>query len=145
MDTNSPFFFFERASPGWLRWGTESERYITRSDVERIVAANPGCELTDPVVADFLARARSGLLKARRGRPQAYPALRRLLWLAHEDVSKRRLEIRAERRKPGYQRQRTDLSPVEAAAKEFARFYGFNDYRQLLNAISKWRKESQLL
>lgn len=135
---------FNPDHPGWLHHRVSRRQYISRSDVARIINANPGCEREDPLVRDLLVRAQADHLKRRRGRPEAeLKVMHMALFLADEWISERRVEIWTERR-AGKARLRTDPPPVLKAADEYARGFGCGTGGELLNRISKQRRQGLL-
>ena len=135
---------FNPDHPGWLHYRVRRGQYISHGDVARIIKANPACEREDHLVRDLLSRAQTGQLKRRRGRPEAdFRVMHMALFLADEWIRERRDEIWTERR-AGKARLRTDLPPVHQAANGYARCFGCGTGGELLNRISRQRRQGLL-
>ena len=138
MNPESPFYWFDERSPGWLVTRERLQGLPVRpADVNRILDVNPEAA-TDPVMRRYLARLAAGDLRPRKGRPRA----RRLIRILAADilVDERAREIWAER-KANSTRARDDLTPKQQAAEELARAWKSSGL-SLLNAISAQRKKS---
>lgn len=141
MSNTSPFYFWDRCSPGWLATLEQRlGRSVTPDDVNHILAANPDAAV-DPALQPYLERLRAGELNAPRGRPTINKIARMTkVMLARDEFRKRSMELRALRHSGSVERKAGDLEPSSQAANEVAARWGFGCGRSLQNAMSALQK-----
>lgn len=120
----SPFYLWDRNSPGWLHRRAQNGEQILNADLIRIVEANPEL-VPDGTLRDLVVRGLKGELKAQRGRKRTTARMLKEAYIAScYEHRLAWLQARAAKRKArGIRKLPVEHAPAELAceltAKEF--------------------------
>ena len=135
---DSPFYHWDRTSPGWLLRKVDEGEAISRAEVIRVVKANPDLEL-DPVLYKLMVSTISGSLNGKAGREQRPgTAARHFAAIELYRHYLRRIRERKRRaRERGHKRARSDMSATDLACALVARQLGYKSEAVVRNLISE--------
>lgn len=141
MHKGSPHYLFDPDRVGWLYRKVHRKELVSKAEVMRIYKASLE-DRSDPLLREYLDKARSGLLKGKRGHPKRTPLQRFKIQMAEILIGDWAEDIKQERRALGLIRGGPLPDPSVQAADELARrlHLSMSD-RSLLNAISDVRND----
>lgn len=122
-DENSPFYWYDPSSVGWLHRRKKDGLEILNEDLARIVEANVNL-VPDPLLREVLVEGLRGKLHAKRGRKRLPSRVARDLYIVslYDDLLPR-LQARAGKRSAaGEKKWAVNLAPAEKAYAIIGRY-----------------------
>ncbi len=122
-DENSPFYWYDPSSVGWLHRRKKDGLEILNEDLARIVEANVNL-VPDPLLRELLVEGLRGKLHAKRGRKRLPSRVARDLYIVslYDDLLPR-LQARAGKRSAaGEKKWAVNLAPAEKAYAIIGRY-----------------------
>jgi len=137
MEFIGPFQLFSPIHPAWLYRQHDKKRDVTSADLDSIEAAFPSAA-SDPLFAEYRARAEASTLRRRPGRkPLTIPEFLRL-WAVRFAIEDEMSEIWAKRRSGEARRMRGDREPYYQAVEiVIERFKLYCTPEALVNRLSR--------